>query len=77
MALCRCINHQPKNNRGNFYNHAVNPVGYPNTSSICGRTQCDNPGLIYLTDNEYASFLAGHNIFQYSHNSSKVKVEIP
>lgn len=75
MALSRCKNHPPANNRNQIYNHEVRPIGYPNTSSVCGIPGCYEPGLVRLTDEEYKLFLGGQEIFDYDHNSSKVRVE--
>lgn len=74
MALCRCIDHQPRNKEK--YTNSVNPIGYPNTSSICGIGGCLNPGLIWLTKNEYRAFTNETRIFNYSSNTTKVQVEI-
>lgn len=47
MALCRCKDHPAKRN---YYTHYVEPIGFPQTSSICGITNnkgvCINPGVI-------------------------------
>ena len=72
MALCRCTLHQPADIWG--YNNSVLPVGYPNTSSICGSGQCTTAGRIYLKDDEFQQFLNGVRIFKYATNVTKVKV---
>ena len=54
MALCRCKqNHGFPNGRSVDYVNAVEPIRYPSTSSICGRNKCENPGLIWLTKEEW------------------------
>jgi len=73
MALCRCKNDRPRNKEK--YIHYVQPIGYPNTSSICGKPSCSNAGLIWLTKIEYDEFLNGRRIFDYASNVTKVKVE--
>lgn len=73
MALCRCKSDPPRNIEE--YPNYVQPVGYPNTSSICGRIGCNNPGLIWLTKVEYEQFLNGTRIFSFATNVTKVKVE--
>ncbi len=72
MALCRCQKHPPRDNEK--YAHHVQPVGYPNTSSICGRTGCADAGVIWLTQIEYNEFLNGKTIFEYASNVSKVRI---
>ena len=78
MALCRCKNHKPTVLE---YTHYVEPIGYPETSSICGRKKCSEAGLIWLkVDNkknidEVADFNREVSIFQYATNVTKVKVK--
>ncbi len=75
MALCRCKEmHANPEGRTNPYVVSFKPIGYPNTSSICGRTNCENNGLIWLTQNELDLYNQGIRIFKYSNNNSKVKV---
>lgn len=75
MALCRCKDHPAKRN---YYTHYVEPIGFPQTSSICGITNnkgvCINPGVIWLQEAEVAAFNNNVRIFTYDHNCSKVKV---
>jgi len=52
-VLCRCKEHKPKNNRKNKYTHTIEPIGYPETSSICGRNKCTISGLIYKNRHDY------------------------
>jgi hypothetical protein len=73
MALCRCKVHPPQNIE-NYPNH-VQPDGYPNTSSICGKGGCDDAGLIWLTRVEYGQFLNGTTILSFATNVTKVKVQ--
>jgi hypothetical protein len=75
MALCRCKNHPPANNRRYIYNHYVEPVGYPDTSSVCGRAGCENAGFIFLTDVEFQAFQNGEDVFTYA-NSNVTKVRV-
>ncbi len=71
MALCRCKKHTAHRL---YYTHYVQPVGYPETSSICGINNCNEPGFIWLKENEVADFSIGQRVFTYDHNCSKVKV---
>lgn len=73
MALCRCTKHPPRA-RTRTYTHIVEPLGYPNTSSICGNEKCSSSGLIWLDTDDYISFQAGERVFPYPNAASKVKV---
>ena len=74
MAICRCVNHKPFG-RKKDYVIEVKPIGYPNTSSVCGRKECKSKGLIWLTKDEYSNYLIGATIFSYDSGVSKVEVE--
>ena len=55
MALSRCLeNHSPPTEED--YAAYVKPIGYPNTSSICGREECENPGVIWLKQPEIDAY---------------------
>lgn len=63
MALCRCLEkHSWLKGRQNNYIGYVKPQGYPNTAIVCGR--CDNPGIIWLKNNEAALFEMGKRNFK-------------
>ena len=74
MALCRCLNgyHHPNPRR---YIGYFEPVGYPNTSSICGRLNCNEPGYIWLTQNELDNFNQIDRVIKLPTASTKVKVQ--
>ena len=76
MALCRCKekHHNPKGRKEDYVT-CVRPIGYRETSSICGRTDCRNPGLIWLTEAENKLYLEGETVFTYATAVSKVEVE--
>lgn len=74
MALCRCEIHKPLGRKKEYVNY-VKPIGYPNTSSICGRKKCKSPGLIWFTNEEYHNYLLGESIFSYDSAVSKVEVK--
>ena len=75
-VLCRCKAHQPANNRIHIYTHYGVPVGYPNSSSICGTTGCNKVGYIYMTEDEVVNYNTIHKrIFNYANNGTKVKIE--
>jgi CCR4-NOT transcriptional regulation complex NOT5 subunit len=76
MALCRCKkNHIPRNTKKNKYFYYCEPIGYPETSSICGISECNTIGYIFLTEPEYQNFIAGQRIFTYATATTKVKVK--
>lgn len=78
MAICRCLaRHSPPATRQTTtpYVGYVYPVGYPNTAAICGREDplpCNNPAVIWLTNNEMQAYAQGIRIF--SVDSRKVKI---
>ena len=75
MALCRCKIHAPETEKGK-YSDFVKPMGYPDTSSICGHEKCNNPGLIFLDLEDVLLYKEdGQRIFRYDSGESKVKVE--
>lgn len=75
MALSRCkeLHPNPKGRTEN-YRLGVEPIGFPNTSSICGRHDCENPGLIWLTKKEKIDYENGKRIFSFPSAVSKVRV---
>ena len=74
MALCRCKDHVPKG-RTKTYVSTANPVGYPGTAVICGSKDCQNPGLIWLTQVEDNSYQNGTRIFKLDSETAKVKAD--
>ena len=74
MALCRCDEkqHKPKGTKEEYINY-VKPIGYPETSSFCGRKNCNKPGLIWMTKEDYDKYLKGQTLFTYASSDSKVK----
>ena len=76
MALCRCKEkHSNPKGKNENYIDSVQPIGYPKTSSICGRKGCKNPGLIWLTSKEYELWSKGESFFTYASSVSRVEVE--
>ncbi len=75
MALCRCseLHSNPKGYK-NSYIISKRPVGYPQSSSICGRNGCQNPGLIWLTKEEEKMYRDGERVFSFKSAVSKVKI---
>ena len=75
MALVKCEDHEKPKGRPLSYARSVRPVGWPYTAAICGRADCDNPGLIWLTDDENQSYDKGRRIFGFNNASMKVQSE--
>jgi hypothetical protein len=70
MALCRCDQHSPDSKK---YTNRVAPVGYPNTALVCGNSDCQYSGYIWLIDSEYIKYQNGHKIFSGPTNVAKMK----
>lgn len=75
MALSRCNKCGQPQGRRNNYVYSVEPLNYPNTSTICGRNGCNNPGLIWLNEKEYEEYQNRNRIFAFSSSVTKVKVK--
>ena len=76
MVSCKCKVHQPSNSGIHIYTHYGIPIGYPNSSSICGSKHCNNVGYIYMTEDEFINYVTLHKrIFNISNNGTKVKIE--
>lgn len=76
-VLCRCEIHAPSSKKLHRYTHRAEPMGFPDTSSICGRWQigCQNPGYIYMTDDAVDAFKKGKRIFRYATNVSQMQLK--
>lgn len=79
MALVRCETCGVKSpGHGkyvrNYITH-VPPVGHPNSSIVCGRTNCTNPGLIWLEDDEAQAYKNGQRIFRLETGTTKVRAQ--
>lgn len=74
VALCRCLKYHnwPKGKRRKYVAYVI-PVGYPNTSSICGL--CDNPGVIWLESSEVTAYQNGQRIFKGPSAFTKIKAD--
>ncbi len=75
MALIRCSQHGKPEGRTNKYVASVRPVGYPETAAVCGRKGCEEPGLVWLTTEEYVAYLKGARVFELPVAAMKVRVE--
>jgi hypothetical protein len=74
MALCRCKDHHSPPKSPKYIAYAY-PVGYPDTSTICGRKACQDVAVVWLDDIEYASYQNGQRIFGGPSNMTKMKVD--
>lgn len=75
MAIIRCEDHPVQVKRAkNTYVRRVEPVGYPDTAAICGRNDCENPGYVWLTREEYQRFKKGIRYFELDTALITVKV---
>ena len=77
MTLCRCLEKMhawPKGLKQSYVAY-VYPIGYPDTSSICGRRDCDKPGVLWLTDGEVDHYNSGVRIFMGPNNFTKMKAD--
>jgi hypothetical protein len=74
MALCRCLeNHGWPTNRVRKYVGYLRPLGYPETSSICGL--CDNPGVIWIEKEEELAYKNGQRIFDGANTFTKMMAD--
>jgi hypothetical protein len=73
--LCRCEKHKPKNNRKYIYTHFTEPIGYPDTSSICGAEECIKAGFIFMDNIAVNNYNYGKRIFEFPNNATEVKVK--
>ena len=76
MALVRCDAHgKPEGTKvKDAYVKAVEPVGYPETAAICGRSHCEQPGHVWLIAQEYEEYQCGQRTFGVKTQAVKVRV---
>jgi hypothetical protein len=73
MAIVRCDFHPPGSGK-KTYVQSVAPEG---RGLICGREQCRNPGLVWLTAIEAREYATGTTIFALDSATAKVSVAKP
>ena len=74
MAIVRCEKHPVNLTRAtNIYVKRVKPVGYPVTAAICGTHSCEEPGIIWLTDEEFDAYRQGERFFRVKTYTVKVR----
>jgi hypothetical protein len=71
--LCRCKSHAPHADEYD-YTHCAQPVGYPETSTICGSVNCNEPALIYMTPEDVFAYNFGERIFKFPTFEVKVRL---
>ena len=79
MANVRCRDHSDhlvQHARTHAYVARVRPVGYPNTSTICGIAGCTKPGLVHLNEEEWVRYhTGGERVFDlFETNAVKLRV---
>jgi len=77
MANARCKKHSNDLVTGatrNRYVACVEPLNYPNTSVICGRTTCLEPALVHLNEKEWQDYQRGKRFFNPHTLAVKIKV---
>lgn len=76
MALSRCLEkHSHPQGRRMHYTGYVYPMGYPDSALICGNPECDNPGVIWLNQEEEGDYRNGRRIFDGPNNFTKMKAD--
>ncbi len=76
MALVRCKKCGKPKGRTRKYIRNVEPVGFPNTSSICGRKDCSNPGLVWLEAFEWRKYQEDNErIFEIPSRTVKIRTK--
>jgi hypothetical protein len=74
MALCRCLEmHGKPEGRATSYTAYLHPVGYPDTALTCGL--CDNPGVIWVNDQEVEAYKNGERIFSGPNAFAKMRAD--
>jgi hypothetical protein len=66
--IVRCYIHPSRS-----YTHSARPIGFPNTSAICGR--CDRPGMILLNEQEWDDYKMGQTVFSLNNNIVQIQAE--
>ena len=75
MAIVRCKEHPVRLDLAtNRYVKIAEPLGYPNTAAICGIGHCNEPGLVWLTDEELDESNTGNRYFMAKTYTVKIKV---
>jgi len=73
--LCRCLRGHswPAGRNGRKYVGYAIPIGYPQTSAICGL--CNDPAVVWFDEKEISSYEQGNRIFEGPNKFVKIKVD--
>ncbi len=77
MAICRCLEHLnlKEDKRREFeYTHYALPLGYPNSSIVCGLRHCTANAVVLLNEIEVKDFHKGIRVFRFKTLICKVFV---
>lgn len=75
MGLVRCKKHPPNGTKRNYV-VSVQPLGYPDTAAVCGRTHCEEPGLFWMESEESNTYERGERVFLLANNmGTKIRVQ--
>ncbi len=76
MALVRCNRHgRPQGTKNTYASEPARPIGYPRTARVCGLSGCEEPGLVWLTVEEYQGYTVGQRVFPIP-NSAAAKLGV-
>lgn len=76
MAKARCEVHGSPNGRTQIYSLVAHyPLGFPFSGIVCGRTECREQGIAWLTLDEERAYERGERIFQMDTGAAKVQVQ--
>ena len=75
MAIVRCVEHIPEGKDGGYV-ISIEPVGYPETAAVCGRKECNNPGLVWLKRDEPARVYRWSTNIRYAYTDNLCEGEI-
>lgn len=73
MALARCQQCGPPKG-GLIYANDHRPELHPNSDIVCGRMNCHNRGLIWLTPEEEKQYDDGLRVFGFYGDTVKVRL---
>jgi hypothetical protein len=62
----------PKGKTTDYVGYVL-PLGYPQTSLICGR--CDNAGVIWVNKDEVSAYQNGQRVFNGPNNFARMKAD--
>jgi hypothetical protein len=78
MAIVRCesCGKPTQNVKAPGYGDAPHmPAGHPNSGLVCGKPGCENPGLVWLKQDEEKEYSAGDRIFLIPTHAAKVRIQ--